>query len=118
MIKTFILLILWTTTGHAFNKKNNVSSCQEKAKGPCYEFSGRARVHTNNAIRIWKIGTKRIYRVAWQSESAFKDLKHLTMATEMFATFDMCFLQPETPSGISDICIQSVKKPKTTATDE
>lgn len=118
MIKIFILFILWTTTGHAFSKKNNVTSCEEKVKGPCYEFLGRARVHNNNTIRIWKVGTKRLYRVAWQSESAFKSLKHLSSATEMYATFDLCFLQPETPSGISDLCIQSVKNAKTSAMEE
>jgi hypothetical protein len=90
-----------------------VKNCADKAKGPCYEFSGRARMYRNKYIRIWKKGTNRLYQVARQTESAFIDLKHLSMATEIHALFDVCFLNPETPSGISEICIQSVKSAKT-----
>ena len=102
----------------AFTKKNNVPDCKELAKGPCYEFNGRARLYNNKHVRIWKKGTNRMYQVSHQTEAAFSDLKHLSMATEINAKFDVCFLKPEVPSGFSDICIQSVKDLKTSQMPE
>ncbi len=99
---------------HAFSKKSIVKSCKDSAKGPCYEFAGRARMNINNKfIRIWKKGSNRLYQIAGQTEPAYSDLKHLSMATEMHATFDVCFFNPEVPSGISEICVESVKNAKT-----
>jgi hypothetical protein len=112
MLKFFILLTL-SFQAHAFTHRNNVKDCKAKSKGPCYAFNGRARLYKNKYMRIWKKGTNRLYLVARQTESAYSDLKHLSMATEIHATFDVCFLQPEIPSGISEICIESVKNIKT-----
>ena len=103
---------------HAFTKKNNVKDCKEIAKGPCYEFPGRARLYNNKHVRIWKKGTNRLYQIANQTEPSFSELKHLSMATEINGTFDVCFLKPEIPSGISEICIQSVKNIKTSQMPE
>lgn len=113
MLRTFILLVLSVNVAHAFSIKGNVQSCKDTAKGPCYEFAGRARMANNKHIRIWKKGTNRLYLVASQTESAYSDLKHLSMATEIHAQFDVCFLKPEVPSGISEICVESVKNAKT-----
>lgn len=107
------MLILSAKSVNAFSQKNNVADCKEKAKGPCYEFDGRARLHNNKWIRIWKKGTNRLYQVASQTETAYFDLKHLSMATEIYADFDVCFLKPETASGFSDICVSAVKNSKT-----
>ncbi|MFL5783254.1 MAG: hypothetical protein ACJ76H_01510 [Bacteriovoracaceae bacterium] len=117
MLKIFLMLVL-TFPAYAFTKNNNVKSCKDISKGPCYEFKGRARLYQNKYVRIWKKGTNRLYQVSHTTEQAFSDLKHLSMATEINATFDMCFLKPEVPSGFSDICIQSVKNLKTSQMPE
>jgi len=113
MFKILIILLLSVEMVHAFSKANNVKDCKDKAKGPCSEFNGRARLYNNKWIRIWKRGTNRLYQVASQTDSAFFELKHLSMATEIYADFDVCFLKPETPTGYSDICVSSVKMVKT-----
>lgn len=118
MLRTFFLLLVFTANAHAFSKNGMVKECKEKAKGPCYEFPGRARLYNNKYIRIWKKGTNRLYQVARQSESAYIDLKHLSMATEINALFDVCFLNPEIPSGISEICVQTIKSAKTSHVPE
>ena len=103
---------------HAFTQKNNVKNCKDIAKGPCYEFGGRARLYNNKHVRIWKKGSNRLYQISHQTEAAFYDLRHLSMATEINADFNACFLKPEVPSGYSDICIQSVKDIKTSQMPE
>lgn len=117
MLKIVLLLVL-SFEAHAFSKNNNVKDCKDKAKGPCYEFKGRARLYHNKYIRIWKKGTNRLYQVHSQTEAAFIELKHISMATEINAVFDVCFLKPEVPSGISDICIQSVEDARTSYVPE
>lgn len=118
MFRTFILLFVMSFNAHAFSKNGIVKDCKDKAKGPCYEFSGRARMYSNKFIRIWKKGTNRLYQVSHQTDAGYSDLKHLNMATEINAIFDVCFLKPEVPSGFSDICIQSVKNAKTSHVPE
>ena len=113
MLRILIISLVFTNVAHAFTKNGIVQSCKENAKGPCYEFPGRARMYHNKYIRIWKKGSNRLYEITRQTDSAFSDLKHLSMATEIHATFDVCFLDPEVPSGISAICLQSVKNAKT-----
>lgn len=114
----FLILIVLSFDAFAFSKANNVKDCKDKSKGPCYEFDGRARLYNNKWIRIWKKGTNRLYQVARQTEPAFQSIKHLSMATEINANFDVCFLQPEVASGISEICVQSVKNIKTSQMPE
>lgn len=108
MLKFFFLFTL-SLNAFAFSKLNTVKECKEKSEGPCYDFDGRARLYNNKHIRIWKKGSNRLYQVSRQTENSFSDLKHLSMATEINAHFDVCFLKPEVPSGISEICVQSVK---------
>lgn len=117
MVKFFILMILAFDI-HAMTKNRNLKDCKEKAKGPCYEFPGRARLYNNRDVRVWKKGTNRLYEITDQTESAFSDLKHLSMATEINANFDVCLLKPEEPSGIAHICVQSVKGLKTSQMPE
>lgn len=114
----FFLLLLLTFEAQAMMKNKTVKECKEKAEGPCYEFPGRARLYNNRDIRIWKKGTNRLYQIAHQTESAYSDLKHLSQSTEINANFDVCLLKPEAPSGISDICVQSVKNIKTSQMPE
>jgi len=119
MLRTILLLLAFTTgTALAFSEKGIVANCKDKAKGPCYEFPGRARMYSNKWIRIWKKGSNRMYQISTQTKSAFSDLKHLNMATEVHAMFDVCFLRPEVPSGFSDICVQSIKGARTSYVPE
>lgn len=117
MVKFFLLMIL-TLDIHAMTKNKNVKDCKEKSLGPCYQFPGRVRLYNNRYVRVWKKGTNRLYEITTQTESAFSDLKHLSMATEIYANFDMCLLKPEEQTGIAHICVQSVKDIKTSQMPE
>ena len=107
-----------TLEAQAMSKKANVPACKEKAEGPCYEFPGRARLYNNRDVRIWKKGTNRLYQIANQTEKVYSDMKHLSQATEINANFDVCLLKPEAPTGIADICVQTVKNIKTSQMPE
>ncbi len=117
MLKFFFLVVL-SFDASALTKNKNVNDCKEKALGPCYEFPGRARLYNNRDVRVWKKGTNRLYEITSHTESAFSDLKHLSMSTEINANFDACLLKPEAPSGIAEICVQSVKNIKTSQMPE
>jgi hypothetical protein len=118
MLKIFLFTLLSLNLCFALTKKANVKDCHEKAKGPCYEFKGRARVYGKGITRIWKVGTRRMYQVVSQTEDAYNDLNHLSYSTQMFADFDVCLLKPETPTGYLDSCIQGVRNSKTQAMPE
>lgn len=108
-----IIMLTMSIGAFSFSQKNNVKDCKDIAKGPCYEFPGRARLYNNKHVRIWKKGSNRLYQIASQTPPAFSEIKHLSMATEINGNFDVCFLKPEVPSGISEICIQTVKNIRT-----
>ena len=114
----FLILLTLSTQVFALNKSNTVQDCKEIAKGPCYEFPGRARLYSNKYMRVWKKGSRRLYEITNHTAKAFYDLKHLNMATEIHAMFDVCFLKPEVPSGFSSICVQSVKDMETSYVPE
>lgn len=114
----FLFLIMMATAAQAMSKSKNVVDCKEKAQGPCYEFAGRARLYNNRDVRVWKKGTNRLYEITSQTKEAFYDLKHLSAATEIWATFDVCLMKPEAPSGIAAMCVQSVKDLKTSQMPE
>ncbi|MES2526694.1 MAG: hypothetical protein V4598_06385 [Bdellovibrionota bacterium] len=117
MLKIFLLLVI-AFEAEAMSKNKIVPACKDKAEGPCYEFPGRARLYNNRDIRIWKKGTNRLYQIANQTEKAYSDIKHLSQSTEINANFNVCLLKPETPSGIADICVESVKDMKTSQMPE
>lgn len=109
----FLFLLALTFNAWALSKNKNVNDCKENAQGPCYEFAGRARLYNNRDVRVWKKGTNRLYEITRHTDSAFSDLKHLSMATEINANFDVCLLKPEAPTGISEMCVQAVKNIRT-----
>ena len=117
MLRIFLFLVL-ATDAFAMTKNKNVKDCKELAEGPCYELPGRARLYNNRYVRVWKKGTNRLYEITSQTETAFSDLKHLGMSTEINAIFDVCLLKPEAPSGIAEMCVSSVKNIKTSQIPE
>ena len=117
MLKFFFMLVL-SFDALALSKNHNVADCKEKALGPCYEFPGRARLYNNRDVRVWKKGTNRLYEITSHTETAFSDIKHLSMSTEINAIFDVCLLKPEAPTGIAHMCVQSVKNIKTSQMPE
>lgn len=112
-ILRFLVFFVMASNAFALTKKKNVKDCKEVVEGPCYEFPGRARLYNNRYVRVWKKGTNRLYEITSQTETVFSDLKHLGMSTEINGIFDVCLLKPEAPSGIAEMCVQSVKNLKT-----
>ncbi len=118
MLKIIIFFFFTMNFAHSFTKANNVDSCKAISKGACYEITGRARLYNNKHVRIWRRGTNRMYQVMKQTGSAFFEIKHLSMATEINAEFDICFLKSEDQPGYAEICVQSVKNMKTSQMPE
>jgi len=97
-----------------------LKSCREhpKLKGKCFTLRGRLSVYNGApAIRLWKVGTKRILGVSEQrfAEDGYrnipKDLKaQLNQDVEIFGDYVVCPFTPQRQGEMQLVCIEEGKR--------
>src|SRR4051812_41631513 len=83
---------------------------------PCYQIHGRLYLTNGTpSVKIWVIGTKRILAVQTLEDSeenimpAKVSSQFLNTATQVFADFQVCPFEKDTPGHMRMVCIESAK---------
>jgi hypothetical protein len=118
-IATSLLLILCGSVSALSPPVSFEKSCREHPQliGKCFEVRGRLSTHDGNpAVRLWRIGTKRILGVSDQRFSlpGYRNIpedlsKQLDGENEILGDFLVCPFTRSRPGEMQLVCIGSAK---------
>ncbi|MGZ3696051.1 MAG: hypothetical protein ACXWQO_18495 [Bdellovibrionota bacterium] len=115
----FLVLGLLPFVSLAATSSGNVSSCEAIKKDKCINFRGRAISAMGRAgTRIWRIGTKHIFEVQNQTESAYAELEKVNFHNKIYANFEGCPVEKFKQGSMQGICIESMKNIRVEAIPE
>jgi hypothetical protein len=119
-IALFLMLLLSITAGVAFQATAQTASCEASPDlvGQCFIVRGRLMLTNGNpTVRIWRVGTKRIFGVLDANGNVFNDLTGLPLEiqklfpldnpdrTEIFGDYTVCPFDTERSGWMQDVCI-------------
>ena len=118
-LATFLLLMLCVAASGTPASFPRDKSCREHPRlvGKCFNVHGRLATYNGNpAVRLWRIGTKRVLGISDQrfKEEGYRNipddlLKQLDGESTITGDFLVCpFTQPK-PGEMQLVCIESAK---------
>jgi hypothetical protein len=118
-IATSLVLILCGSVSAMSPPLPAEKSCREHPQliGKCFRVHGRLSTYNGNpAVRLWRIGTRRVLGVSDQRFSlpGYRNLpedlmKQLNEENEIFGDFLVCPFTPVKPREMQLVCIESAK---------
>ena len=118
-IATSLILILCGSVSAVSPPLAAEKSCREHPQliGKCFRVHGRLSTYNGNpAVRLWRIGTKRVLGVSDQRFSLpeYRNLpegltKQLNGENEIVGDFLVCPFTPAKPREMQLVCIESAK---------
>lgn len=113
------LMLTATTVPSVANNSALQKSCHEHPKlvGKCFTVHGRLSVFNGApALRIWKVGTKRILGVSEQRyiDSGIRNVpeeleKQINQDAELFGDYTICPFTRSRPGVMQLVCIDSAR---------
>jgi hypothetical protein len=120
-VALFSALVLLPGALGSLETANRRISCKSTANSAsCYWMHGRLAFYNGTpALRLWKVGTHRllgIYSAPVNRRSPDNEnpelpqnIRSAGFGTDIFADFEVCPLEPETPNSMQAACIESAK---------
>lgn len=116
---SLLLIVAGSVAASSPRSEGTLKSCREQPQliGKCFRVHGRLAVYNGTpAIRLWRIGTRRILGVSDQrfSNPEYRNLpeslaRHINGENEILGDFLVCpFTRPE-PREMQLICIESAR---------
>ena len=118
-IVTSLLVILCGSVWAVSPPPQAEKSCRQHPQliGKCFNVRGRLSIYNGNpAVRLWRIGTKRVLGISDQrfSSPGYRNIpedlaKQLDGENEIFGDFLICPFTPAKPREMQLVCIESAK---------
>ena len=123
MYRGFVVVLLMLVGGLGLFARSpdtgELKSCREhpKLSGKCFSLRGRLSVYNGApAIRLWKVGTKRILGISEQRfavdgyRNIPEDLKaQVNQDVEIFADYVVCPFTPQRKGEMQLVCVEEGK---------